>query len=101
MINKEQLTNVIKDLREVVKSEGLVISHDTLFSESMTTYRQLQIKAGNVRQQIEPMTDQQSAFIAKHDKQLRVKGFDIDNIQTKSQAHKIIKEFTKAWKKSN
>ena len=41
------------------------------------------------------ITENQINFIKKHDTRLREIGFDIDNIQTKQEAFKIISEFIK------
>ena len=53
----------------------------------------------NKSQDINLMTGKQANYIKKNEKELIAKGFDIQNIQTKADAFKIISEFEKIRRK--
>ncbi len=61
---KKRITEIINELREVIKEECLSISHDTLFSESILIYRGE--KAGEQKRggynQSGPATEKQIAY---------------------------------------
>jgi len=98
MIDKEQLKEIIEDLREVSIHTFNYADFNTIFSEACSYQRGIMIsenrnKNYNKEDKLIPMTIGQEKFIRTNEKKLREKGFDIDNIQSKSDAYKIIKEF--------
>lgn len=113
MINKTQLKEIVEDLLSVyndITKENSGLS--SLFSDKESTFIEIFKEActyqrgmlmqenrekktnSDIKEPL-PMTEKQSNFIKKNQKQLRKLGFDIDNIQTKKQAFEIIGEFMK------
>jgi len=115
MINKQQLKEIIKDLIEVCKEQKLTVENNseyllpvgfefvdmkTIFEQACQYQRGLMVdESRKVENKITPMTDKQRNLINKNEKKFRKMGFDIDNIQTKQEASKIIKEFIQMQKK--
>ena len=93
MINKQTLKEIINDLIEVY-SEKENIDFKIIFSEACSYHRGMLAQENRKdNSKIIPMTEPQRKFIKINEKQLRKLGFKIDNIQSKSDAFKIIKEF--------
>jgi len=92
MINKENLRKIISVLKIVIKEEKLDISDEVLFSEATSYHRG--IIAGKSRAN-EGITENQYNFIKKNEADLLALGFDLNNIQTKSDAFKVISEYKK------
>ncbi|HUS49531.1 MAG TPA: hypothetical protein VMZ91_05165 [Candidatus Paceibacterota bacterium] len=96
MINKETLKEIINDLIEVY-SEKENIDFKIIFSEACSYHRGMLAQENKKKfyksETQVPMTEPQRKFIKINEKQLRKLGFKIDNIQSKSDAFKIIKEF--------
>ena len=96
MLDKKKIKDIINDLAEIRKEERLDISDEILFRESCCFQRGLMIQNKRCQQQpINQITEKQRNFIKLNEKRLRKMGFDIDNIQNKSDAFKIISEFKK------
>jgi len=100
MINKEQLKEIIEDLKEVVgknKLWGAGVTSETIFQEACSYQRGLMAARSRnyqpKKKEINPITENQQQIQQANEKKLRKMGFDIDNIQSKSDAFKIIKQF--------
>jgi hypothetical protein len=106
----QQLIKIIEELRGVIAQQQMNISDDILFTQACSFVRgELASQSRNPFNQIKQeqsktyykpseqtvMTPAQENFIKANEKKLIEKGFDIDNIQSKSDAFKIIKEFKK------
>jgi hypothetical protein len=99
MINKEQLKQIIEDLVSVSKETRGIVRDEIIFSEACSYQRGIlaqESKRENIKHfdnKKVPITESQSKFIKFNEKKLRNLGFDIDNIRSKSDAFKVIKEF--------
>lgn len=99
MINKSELKGIIDDLLDVIESCDEKVDFNIVFQESCSYHRG--ILARQSRKEVieskkeikSPITDGQRDFIKRNEKELRKKGFDIDNIQSKGDAFKVIKAF--------
>ena len=94
-MDKETLKNIIKELIEVTKETNLKISDEKIFDNACQFLRGKLAGESKEQKKLDPMTEKQHDFIAKNEAELRTLGFDIDNIQNKSDAFKIINEFMK------
>lgn len=122
MINKNQLKELIKDLvriqeeviKELAKEYGVdstrfLLPYPIVFSEACSYQRGMlaqESKRENIKHFEEkkefkevfketPITDNQNKFIKINEKEMRRRGFDVDNIKNKSDAFKVISEFKK------
>ena len=104
----KRLIEIIDKLREIIKQQDMNISDDVLFTQASSFLRgeiaSERFKVFPKQEQkfypkqeeprkLNPMSEAQEKFIKVNDKKLREKGFDIDNIQSKGDAFKIIKAF--------
>ncbi|HJX50859.1 MAG TPA: hypothetical protein VJ438_05360 [Candidatus Nanoarchaeia archaeon] len=98
-INKNELKEIINDLIIVIKSVGKEVDFNIIFQEACSYQRGLMANQSkkdffqSKQNQKIPITEAQEKFIKLNEKKLREKGFDINNIQSKEDAFKIIKAF--------
>lgn len=100
-----KITNIIKELQQAIKDTNLKIEDELVFKEALITYRSQEQRLPEKKEQSnnlnEPITEKQRNYIAKNSDSLKKRGFDIENIQYKRQASKIIKEYIKILNNSN
>jgi len=111
----ERINEIIIELQEIISMKNLKVNDDTLFSEAVSCWRGEQAgkkynnqgsslnnnlissspdsRKGNI-----PVTENQNKFIKANEEAMKKAGFDVDNIQYKSQAIKIIGAFKKLQK---
>jgi len=104
---KQRILEILKELKEThtefIQSQPenlrgfLVLDYNTLFSEAVSCYRGEQAGKNSYKKSYikkeEPMSDKQRNYIENNKNLLITSGFDLENIQYKSQASKIISEF--------
>lgn len=112
---KDRLIKTIEDLEEVIKEKKLKVSDDILFTNACSFIRGEEASKNKNTQRNypfynkgypqkqenkkpEPITDPQKKYLDANRKWLIEKGFDIENIQYKEQATKIIGEHKKLLK---
>jgi len=94
MINTNELKEIIKDLQNVIKELNLSISQEIIF-ENACQYHRGQLANQSKEQKKEPLTENQYNFLKKNESELITLGFDLNNIQTKNDAFKVISEYKK------
>ena len=94
---KDRIKTIINELREVVKAEGLSISHDTLFSESLSVYRGEMAgknKRGDYNSKPKLATDKQIAYAQQLADKKKI-NIQITGKETGVEISNIIKELSK------
>ena len=103
---KQRILEILKELKEThtefIQSQPenlrgfLVLDYNTLFSEAVSCYRGEQAGKNSYKKSYikkeEPMSDKQRNYIENNKNLLITSGFDLENIQYKSQASKVISE---------
>jgi len=104
---RKRLSEIISELANVIKENELIVSPDTILDKAVSIYLTEKINSSKKESQWkqatskqEPITEKQSQYLNKHDKELRKLGFDLNNVQYKDQAFKVISEHIKLKKKN-
>jgi len=92
---KQRIKEIIKTLREVLSEECLVVSHDTLFRESLCIYRGEKANQSNPKKPFNkpttPATDKQIAY-AQQLADLKNIELNLTGKETSQQISKLIDE---------
>lgn len=91
---KDELIEIIKELREVIKETGMKCSDDKLLEQACTFWRggRMEKKGQKKDNAIEPATDKQKGFLVSH-------GWEGDTSKlSKAEAHALIDEAIKRSK---
>ena len=94
---KDRIKTIINELRTVVKDECLSISHDTLFTESLSVYRGEMTgknKRGDYNSKPKPATDKQIAYVQQLADKKNI-NITITGKETGFEISKLIKELSK------
>jgi len=95
---KERIGEIINELKNVISINDLNISDNVLFAEAVSCWRGEQVGKSytNVtpkKESSNEISSKQQNFIKKNQSEMKKLGFDFSNINTKSDASKIISEF--------